>query len=163
MTDYIHHTGNVIDRAMGRLPRAWRNISGLDRASPDFLKDKGWLPVVEDKPAFDPETQRLTGPTGVNVGDSVPPGAESVTATWAVALRPVPASVGPLQMRRALRAAGLIDSVQTWVSGQDADTKDAWEYAISIERDGPIVAAGARALSLSSGDLDTLFRSASKF
>jgi hypothetical protein len=84
MTDYIHHTNNVIDRAAGALPRVWKNISGLDKCLQASLRDKGWLPVVYENDAYDPATQVRTGPTGCNVGDSVPKDAESVTGTYSV-------------------------------------------------------------------------------
>lgn len=164
MTDYIHHTNRVIDRASGRLPRSWGNVSGLDRASPEELKSYGWLPVVEDKPAFDPATERLTGPTGVSVGDSVPARATDVTAVWTVIpyTPPVPVSVTPIQARRALRAAGHLVAITAWVATQSEEVQETWEYAVVIRRDDPLVAQAATALRLSSDEMDDLFHDAVK-
>ncbi len=65
--------------------------------------------------------------------------------------------VTPLQARRALRAAGLLDAVTTAVAGADADTQDAWNHAISISRTDPIIATLGAALGLSDAQIDALF------
>ena len=64
-----------ITQGPGRLPRAWRNVSGLDKASQAELKDYGWLPVNETKPEYDKETHRL-GPRNVSIG------TDDVTITY---------------------------------------------------------------------------------
>lgn len=64
-----------ITQGPGRLPKAWRNVSGLDKASQAELKDYGWLPVNETKPAYDKETHRL-GPRNVSIG------TDDVTITY---------------------------------------------------------------------------------
>lgn len=73
---------------------------------------------------------------------------------------PVPASITPRQARLALLAAGLLDDVETAVSGADKATQIAWEFATSIERGNPVIAAMAGALSLSDAQVDDLFRAA---
>lgn len=78
MTDYIHHTGNVIDRAAAPVPKAWGNVSGLDKADVATLKALGWLPVDYSGSA----SPFHEGPSGVSVGDNVTPGADSVTGTY---------------------------------------------------------------------------------
>ena len=65
--------------------------------------------------------------------------------------------ITPLQTRRALRAAGLLDTVEGWLSGQDVTVKEAWEYAIVFERLDPIVMAAATALGLTDAQIDDLF------
>jgi hypothetical protein len=73
----------------------------------------------------------------------------------------VPYGVTPLQARRALRAAGLLATVNAWVASQpNDDIRDAWEYASIIERHGAIVIAAAAALSLTDAQLDALFTAA---
>ena len=70
----------------------------------------------------------------------------------------VPSVVTPLQARRALRAAGLLATVNAWVaSQQDDDIKDAWEFASVIERHGPLTLGAAAALGLTDAQLDSLF------
>ena len=71
---------------------------------------------------------------------------------------PVPDAVTPVQFRRALRRAGLYDAVAAYVATQDADTQDAWEYAVSIPRDDAMVARAAAELGQSDGEVDDLFR-----
>lgn len=50
--------GNIIEPPQ-RLPRNWRNISGLYLLSDEKLKDKGWLPVIDTTSEIDSSTQRL--------------------------------------------------------------------------------------------------------
>jgi hypothetical protein len=59
MTDYVHHTSNVIDVAPGNLPRVWQNTSGLHLLSDAELKPLGWLPVTYSGSA----STFQTGPT----------------------------------------------------------------------------------------------------
>ena len=82
--EYVHQTNDVIDAAPKPLPRSWRNVSGLDRATTAHKKSLGWLPVVYVNEAFDPATQVRTGPTGVDIGDTVAPDADGVTGTYTV-------------------------------------------------------------------------------
>jgi len=60
------------------LPKAWRNISGLDLLPAGKLKALGWLPqVVVGYEPFDPAAQKRTGP--VNTVN-----ADDVTSTYVV-------------------------------------------------------------------------------
>lgn len=81
---------------------------------------------------------------------------------WELLLPPVPQSVTPLQARRALRQAGLIDQVNT-AAAASPETKDAWEFASSVERNSVFVATLATALGLSDSQVDDLFRIAATF
>lgn len=89
----------------------------------------------------------------------------SIRAEWAAneAAVIVPVSVTPFQARRALKVSGLLASVETAIAAADDDTRMAWEYASSIERNSPFVATLASALSLSGADLDQLFVLAATF
>jgi hypothetical protein len=73
-----------------------------------------------------------------------------------VALLPA-AAVSPLQIRRALRQAGLKDAVEAYVADLPEADRAAWEYATAIERSHPLIAAAATALSLSPEAVDELF------
>lgn len=88
------------------------------------------------------------------IGDLYVDGAFTTPDTPA----PVPEAVTPVQFRRALRRAGLYDAVAAYVATQDADTQDAWEYAVSIPRDDALVARAAAELGQSDGEVDDLFR-----
>ena len=48
--------GGIIKEGPKQLPNGWRNISGLDKATPEHLATLGWLPVVETDKAYDPAT-----------------------------------------------------------------------------------------------------------
>ncbi len=70
----------------------------------------------------------------------------------------VPQSVTPLQFRRALNQLDLRTQIEQYVQTLDADSKDAWEYAISFERNNPIIASAAQALNKTIEEVDNLFR-----
>src|SRR5690606_6788891 len=56
---------------------------------------------------------------------------------------PVPASVTPLQARRALRQAGLLVTVEAQIATMGEEAVEAWEYAVAIDRDNPLLLAAA--------------------
>lgn len=47
---------------IGNLPASWRNVSGLNLASPEHLKELGWFPFEEVNPEYNPATQYLSEP-----------------------------------------------------------------------------------------------------
>ena len=71
---------------------------------------------------------------------------------------PVPASITPLQARRALRAADLLDAVNAWIATQPDDAQEAWEYCIEVRRDSPLIAGAQEGLGLTDEQVDDLFR-----
>ena len=62
MQYYLVESNKIIDGPR-ELPRSWRNVSGLDKATPTELLALGWCPseVVGFEP-FDEATQVRTGP-----------------------------------------------------------------------------------------------------
>jgi hypothetical protein len=72
----------------------------------------------------------------------------------------VPQQVTPLQIRRALRQFGMLDQVNAYVATQSGEVQDAWQFAIAISRNNPMVVAAATALGV---DADALFRLAGTF
>jgi hypothetical protein len=85
-------------------------------------------------------------------------GALAVLDAPPVIPSPVPQSVTPLQARKALRASGLSDAVDAYIATQSAAIQDEWEYAITVERDNPAIAAAGPALGLTDAQIDDLFR-----
>lgn len=73
-----------------------------------------------------------------------------------------PKAVTPLQARKAMIAAGLLDTVEAWVADQDQAQRLAWEYATVIERDDPVIAAAATALDMTDAEVDALFIAAAQ-
>jgi len=71
---------------------------------------------------------------------------------------PVPASITPLQARRALRAADLLNAVNAWIATQPDDAQEAWEYCIEVRRDSPLIAGAQAGLGLTGEQVDDLFR-----
>ena len=71
---------------------------------------------------------------------------------------PVPLSITPLQARRALLAANLLDDVETLMESAPREARLAWEYAIEVRRDDVTLETMATALNLTSEQIDDLFR-----
>jgi hypothetical protein len=75
---------------------------------------------------------------------------------------PVPSSVSPLQMRKALRATpGLKAAADAYLATLDEEAQEAWEYATTIMRNDPFIEGARVALEMSESDADDLFRLAS--
>ncbi len=70
----------------------------------------------------------------------------------------VPQSVTPLQMRRALRAAGLKAGIDAYLASLGEEAQEAMEYAVEIRHDDPLVNAAATALGKSQEELDAIFQ-----
>lgn len=69
----------------------------------------------------------------------------------------VPRAVTPLQARKALRAAGLLAAVETAVDAAGEEIREAWDYALEVRRNDPMLNAVAVDLEMSAADLDALF------
>lgn len=112
--------------------------------------------VVQVQPNADDRT--------VPCPDHVVPGYTFDGETWAApeAAVSVPTSVTPLQARKALRAAGMLDVVNAWIAQQPEEVQEVWEYALTIERDNPTILAAAEALELTIEQLDALFVAAAQ-
>jgi hypothetical protein len=83
-------------------------------------------------------------------GDFFPPSPEPESA-------PVIMSVGPLQLRRALRGVGMYAAVIAYVEAADEEIQEAWEYATEYRRDDPLFPIVQAALELTDEDVDALF------
>lgn len=78
MTFYIHT--DAPDRPR-RLPRAWRNVSGLHLLSSEHLAALGWLPWSEaPRPEHDPLHERIVAAVEIT--------ATEARRTWSVERRP---------------------------------------------------------------------------
>ena len=77
---------------------------------------------------------------------------------------PPPVEVSMRQARLALLSSGRLADVNAVIAGLPDALREAatieWEYAPSVRRDSPLVAAVGAALSLSESQLDDLFRQA---
>lgn len=76
----------------------------------------------------------------------------------AVIRAPVPHSLTPLQARRVLRTVpGLKETVDAYVASLPEDDREAWEYALSIERDHPVILAAIAGGIVTEQQADQLF------
>ena len=73
----------------------------------------------------------------------------------------VPQSITPLQAKLQLLKLGLLDEVETLVTG-DRTAQLYWEYASIIERDNAVLLSMANSLGLTSEQVDDMFIEASK-
>ena len=71
-----------------------------------------------------------------------------------------PRAVTMRQARLALLQAGHLGAVQAAMESAGEAAKIEWEYAGTVERESPIVAAMGQALGLDDGALDALFTAA---
>ena len=69
----------------------------------------------------------------------------------------VPQSVTPRQARLALSQQGKLAAVNTAVAAADDATKITWEFALSVDRNSPLVATLGAAVSLTDSQIDDLF------
>lgn len=67
-------------------------------------------------------------------------------------------SVSPLQIRRALRQTGLLDNLTAYVEGSSVEVREAWEYAVQIDRTDPLIVGAAQSLGVTDAQVDDLFR-----
>lgn len=70
---------------------------------------------------------------------------------------PPPAWVYPFQARKALLAHDLLDAANDAVANAGPEVQIAWEYAIEIHRNDPLIEALGAAIGLTSEQIDALF------
>lgn len=76
---------------------------------------------------------------------------------------PVPRAVTPLQMRKALRAAGLKPIIDAAMTKAPDEVREEWEYATVVLRDNATLEALAKSIGKTDEELDELFRLAATF
>jgi len=125
----------------------------------DELRSLGWLPwrLVEI------QAEVLTGSTvevtateviETQTGrDMTPEEKLEVINQWRSSI-----SVTPLQIRRALRTVGLLDDITSFVEAAPVEVREAWEYAIQIDRTNEMIVNAALTLGMSEEEVDDLFR-----
>lgn len=146
-------------------PEAWTLWTPADWAA--------MCPGLIVRPVVDPGATAEEGKRAVRDPiEAWPVGDETATVTYsqvpltpeeiAAALPPVPRAVTNFQARAVLLAAGLFDQVDAAIKAQPQTSAayQAWEYANEITRSGTLVNSMAETLSLTSVQLDDLFRQA---
>lgn len=79
---------------------------------------------------------------------------ENILKIWAV---------GPLQIRKALRATEQLSLVQEYMATASEEVKEAWDYASVFERTDSTVLEVQQVLNVSDDELDSLFELAATF
>ena len=75
---------------------------------------------------------------------------------------PVPQQVTMRQARLELLERGLLDDVEAAIAAAGRAAQIEWEYATTVERGHPVIAAVQQQQGLSDADMDDLFREAAK-
>ena len=78
------------------------------------------------------------------------------------ARNPVPQQVTMRQARLELLERGLLDDVEAAIAAAGRAAQIEWEYATTVERSHPVIAAVQQQQGLSDADMDDLFREAAK-
>lgn len=81
-----------------------------------------------------------------------------IIAFFGPTIAPVPASVTPLQMRKALRHLGLKAAVDAYIATLDEETVEEWEYALAIERGNPTLQTAISGMGWTEEQAADLFR-----
>jgi len=154
-TAHLFDTASAMDAARAAAEPAALHIIGV-ASDPDGRALPGWWAIAAWEQAVAPPWE----------GSRVAP-AEAPLWWAGVPMEPaapeppaVPASISPLQARRALLAAGLLDDVEAALDRAPREIRLAWEYAVELRRDDPLLAAVAAALGLSAEQVDELFLAA---
>lgn len=74
----------------------------------------------------------------------------------------VPQSVSAMQAKVALSRAGMLTSVETWVTGQGAEAQLIWTTATVFNRNSELITNAASVLGLSKDQVDALFVTANE-
>ena len=81
---------------------------------------------------------------------------------WIQGPLPVPPSVTPLQARRAMRQACVLNAVKDAVA-TDPEMQDAFDYATAFNRESTFIAQAQALLHWTDAQIDDLFRLAASF
>jgi hypothetical protein len=87
------------------------------------------------------------------------PEPEPISPEDALAFERAAMSCSPAQMRIALHRAGMLGAVDA-VAASDPEASIVWEYATTIVRASPLIAAMSGAVGMTDEQIDDLFRAA---
>lgn len=149
------------DRITGHYPISLPDLRGMVNAgfgeepTEDILSMAGVDPVeATTPPAYDPATQTIAeGP--------ITQDGPVWRQTWVVSdlpPPPVPASVSPLQFRRATRHLGLKTTFDAFVASLNEEGREAVEYATEFLRGDPLIEIARISLDWTPAQVDDVFR-----
>jgi hypothetical protein len=160
----------IVNGIAAPLPRSWNTSDGEILAF-DLItnpEEYGFYPWYEVLPTnYNHDTHKIVPRDVVNktkrtvqrVWDNVALTPAEIEANKP----PIPNSVTPLQMRKALRAAGLKSTVDAYVETLDEEAQEAWEFCIEVKRDDTFIVDAVSKLGLTTKQRDDLFVLAASF
>lgn len=98
----------------------------------------------------------------IEVPDRPTPQHNWIDDAWVLGLAAVPQSVTPLQARRAMRQASVLDAVKAAV-GTNPEMQDAFDFATSFNRESTFIGQAQALLHWNDAQIDDLFRLAATF
>ncbi len=83
---YIHVSNNRIDSTSTPVKAVCKreNVSFANGGETEVLLSMGWIPVIYNRPGYNPLTEVLSGPNNLGLGETVTDGATTVTAEYTV-------------------------------------------------------------------------------
>lgn len=122
---------------------------------PNLVPDGDWRVIGEVTPAYNSDTQHLSGKVLQILPD------ETAAYVWTVVENPppvVPQQIQMWQARAILLRAGLLGAVDQAVkAATNPEIEIAWEYAPNVVRNSAFVSAMADTLGLTDEQIDNLF------
>jgi len=110
---------------------------------------------VEEFPVH-PSMQWIECSEGVKAGYTYEGGVFTAPVPEEPAVMPI-MSVGPLQLRRALREVGLYQKVVDYLATAPEEVQEAWEYATEYRRNDPLFPVVQDELEMTEEEVDYLF------
>lgn len=134
-----------------------RTRAGAPLQDMSGVAEPEWALSLPPVPALDPLTQTADWDGGAWVVRAL---SAAELAVWPLRPPPVPDTVTRVQLRLALAARGLLETVDSAVTlSGDAELVERWGAA-AMERTSPHLAMMAAALGLTATDIDDIFRRA---
>ena len=134
------------------LPKKIGNVLLGKNASASFLIDNGSYPSIITKSSNQLDSGKIFNGGAVIITKFEPPVQDPLEA-WREST-----SLGPVQMRRALRESNLKEAVDVFVSAQSLDIQEDWQVTTSFKRLDSMVLAAQDYIGLSDDSVDELFR-----
>jgi len=102
---YARVVGGVVVQVLPALPESTESISGFPSLSTQDQIAHGYFPFVEEKPAFNPDTEKLEGPAYTI-------GASQITATYSVVSLSASELAVNLEVAKTARLAAIESAYQ---------------------------------------------------
>ena len=138
--------GVITDGPRG-LPNSWRNISGLNLLNDASLKLHGWLPYIDNPPAYVADTQYLTFVNTINEND--------VTKTYTINDYTTQEMENRIAQAKSTRKASLRDSVDNYLANKLKDYRTHVD-AKPTEVDAATTLAEVRAIEADLTTIDSI-------